>query len=130
MCLDISFTHDNKMFYMGRDKKGDFVISASENGMISTVRKLGDEELYNLLVERKIIVDTPKGKIQAEPKGVFDEYPGIFVSMDDAYANQKDGLMATVEYDNDNERLQIASYVYGSDQVRTLTDFETGDNFL
>lgn len=41
-----------------------------------------------------------------------------------------DPLMATVEYDTANGRLQIAGYRKGSDDLNTLTDYDTGEDLL
>ena len=65
----------------------------------------------------------------AEAKGTYDEYPGFFIAMEDGY-EEGDPLMATVEYDTSNDRLQIAGYRKGSDDLNTLTDYDTGENLL
>ena len=78
---------------------------------------------------KKLSVKTPKGIMTAEAKGTYDEYPGFFIAMEDGY-EEGDPLMATVEYDTSNDRLQIAGYRKGSDDLNTLTDYDTGENLL
>lgn len=78
---------------------------------------------------KKLSVKTPKGIMTAEAKGTYDEYPEFFIAMEDGY-EEGDPLMATVEYDTSNGRLQIAGYRKGSDDLNTLTDYDTGENLL
>jgi hypothetical protein len=78
---------------------------------------------------KKLSVKTPKGVMTAEAKGTYDEYPGFFIAMESGY-DECDPLMATVEYDTFNDRLQIAGYMKGSDALNTLNDFDTGENLL
>lgn len=77
----------------------------------------------------KLSVKTPKGIMYAETKGTYGEYPGFFISMEEGYCDS-DPLMATVEYDTANKRLQIAGYMKGSDALNTLNDFDTGESLL
>ena len=77
----------------------------------------------------KLSIKTPKGIMTAEAKGAYNEYPGFYIAMEDGY-EEGDPLMATVEYDTANGRLQIASYRKGSDDLNTLTDYDTGENLL
>lgn len=78
---------------------------------------------------KKLSVKTPKGVMTAEAKGTYDEYPGFFIAMESGY-DECDPLMATVEYDTANGRLQIAGYRKGSDDLNTLTDYDTGEDLL
>ena len=78
---------------------------------------------------KKLSVKTPKGIMTAEAKGTHDEYPGFFIAMEDGY-EEGDPLMATVEYDTSNDRLQIVGYMKNSDEPITLTDYDTGENLL
>ena len=88
------------------------------------------ELIDTLIVGDKISIETPAGTMCAETKGVYNEYPGILTYMEDQYLDGTSEIMAAAEYDTCAERLQTASYYKGSDDPRTLIDYETGDDLL
>lgn len=65
--------------------------------------------------ERKFAVDTPKGPLVAyasRPEDLPEDYPGIFVSLNGTLS----GLLACVEYDSANDRLQTCVYQLNEDE--------------
>lgn len=76
---------------------------------------------------KSIKVETPKGTIIAEAKGAKDDFPGIWIFEDD---NKPFNMLAAVEYNTPDTRIQIEGYQSGTDEPRVIIDYETGDDLL
>lgn len=70
-----------------------------------------------------IKVNTPNGTLIAKAKGA-PEYPGIWICKD---TDSPFSLIAAVEYDRANNRLQVTGYLEGLDQAYSSFDYKTGE---
>ncbi len=77
--------------------------------------------------EYKLKVETPDGTMIAEAHGAKDEYPAIWIMKDESTPFN---IMAAVEYNTTDKWYQIGGYQAGSDELRSLTCYETGDDLL
>lgn len=113
--------------YNGQTKEDlENALRAGENVTI----QLSDEHISIEMFEKElkisqIEVETPEGKIVAKVKGV--ENPGIWIFKDN---EQLFSMMAAVNYISSEKRFQIEGYESGTDEPRTMTDYETGDDLL
>ena len=84
-------------------------------------------KIIEIPAHKSIAVDTPDGRIIAETYGAKDDYPGIWIFKDN---NQAFNMMAAVEYNTSDKRFQIEGYQAHSDEPRTMTDYQTGEDLL
>ena len=71
-------------------------------------------------------VDTPDGTIIAEAHN-DEDYPAIWLFKNET---NSDCMMASVEYNSDEKRMQTEVYQRGADDMIAMFDFETGEDIL
>ena len=74
-------------------------------------------------IKREFVVDTPLGKLRVSAKhkvtDCADDYPGVYVDLlndDGSYE-----MLACVEYDSCNNKLQTCTYLLGVDTPHEIT---------
>ena len=77
----------------------------------------GQWKIVEIPAQKSIRVRTPEGVIVAEAKGALDDYPGIWIFEGD---NKPLNMIAAVEYNTSDKRLQTEAYQTGVDEPRSI----------
>ena len=72
-------------------------------------------------------VETPMGFLMVEEKGVFNEYPGVFISFSkDGKAYDVSQMIACVEYITGEHEIHTETYIKEREDPVDIREWETG----
>ena len=77
--------------------------------------------------EKKFRVETPKGYLMVEAKGVTDEYPGVYISFsEDGSEYDASQMITCVEYLTGDDEIATETYPKDSEEPNHIIIYEDG----